>query len=323
MKAWQHRSFGPPEEAIEFDDVATPVAREDDQVLVRIRAASVNPADWHPVVGTPYLVRPSVGWRKPKRPHVGTDAAGTVEAVGAGVTRFRPGDEVFGGVGGSFAEYATGRERNLVPKPAGVTFAQAAAVPIAALTALQGLRDKGGLQAGHHVLVNGASGGVGTFAVQIAKALGAEVTAVCSTRNVDTVRSIGADHVVDYTTDDFLKEAGRYDLMLDNVGSRGLLACRRALKPGGRYVMVSGPKRRVLGPVLRMVRAKALFLFGGRKMTFFVADINQDDLSLMAELLEEGKVTPVIERTYELSQVAEALAYLGEGHARGKLVVEV
>ena len=323
MKAWRYHRYGPPEEVLEFGDVDTPEAREDDQLLVRVRAASVNPADWHPVVGTPYLLRPSSGWRRPKRGLVGTDVAGVVEAVGSGVTRLQPGDEVFGAVGGSFAEYATGREKNLVHKPGRVSFEEAASVPIAAVTALQGLRDKGGLQAGHHVLVNGASGGVGTFAVQIAKALGAEVTAVCSTRNVETVTAIGADRVVDYTKDDFTKTADRYDVILDNVGNRSVLACRRLLKPEGRYVMVSGPRRAVLGPMVRIARAKLLFLFGGRDASFFVAQFNEADLTFLAGLLESGEVEPVIERTFELSGAAEALAYMGEGHARGKLVVTV
>ena len=322
MKAWQRARYGAPHDVLELSDVPEP-APADDQVLVRVEAVSVNPADWHPLVGTPYLVRPSEGWLRPKQSSIGTDAAGTVEAVGSAVSRFRPGDGVFGGFAGAFAEYAVGREQNLVEKPAGVSFEHAAAVPTAALTALQGLRDKGALQAGEHVLVNGASGGVGTYAVQIAKALGAEVTAVCSTRNVDTIREIGADHVVDYTKDDFTVAGEAYDVLLDNVGNRPLRRCRRVLKPNGRYVMVSGPKGRVLGPLVRIVRALVLFRFGSRKATFFIAQFGTDDLSYLAELLADGDVTPVIERTYRLEGVPDALAHLGEGHARGKLVVRL
>jgi NADPH:quinone reductase-like Zn-dependent oxidoreductase len=266
-----------------------------------------------------------MGLLKPKSERLGVDFAGTVEAVGKSVTRFRPGDEVFGGRDGAFAEYVVVREeRAIVPKPGNITFEQAAAVPVAALTALQGLRDKGRLQPGQKVLINGASGGVGTFAVQIAKALGAEVTGVCSSRNVDPVRSIGADRVIDYTCDDFTLDDRRYDLMLDVAGSRSWSACRRVLSPRATFVIVGGPKtNRLIGPLSHVLKVRLAALRSSRKIVFFIAKFNRADLEVLRDLLETGKVIPVIDRTYELSEVGDALGYLGDGHARGKVVITV
>jgi NADPH:quinone reductase-like Zn-dependent oxidoreductase len=266
-----------------------------------------------------------MGLVKPKEARVGVDFAGTVEAVGRDVTQFRPGDEVFGGRTGAFAEYVVVREeRAVVLKPAGVTFEEAAAMPVAAITALQGLRDKGGLQPGQRVLVNGASGGVGTFAVQIAKALGAEVTGVCSTRNVDLVRSLGADHVVDYTRDDFTRSDRRYDLLLDVAGGRSWSECRRVLEPKATLVIVGAPKgNRLLGPLSHVVRLRLAAVRSSRKVVFFIAQFNKADMETLRELLETGQVKPVVDRRYELSEIADALRYLGEGHARGKVVVTV
>jgi NADPH:quinone reductase-like Zn-dependent oxidoreductase len=246
-----------------------------------------------------------------------------VEAIGRDVTEFRPGDEVFGGRNGAYAEYVCAREdRAIVPKPANVTFEQAAAVPVAAITALQGLRDKGQLQSGQNVLINGASGGVGTFAVQIAKALGAEVTGVCSTRNVDLVRSLGADHVVDYTHDDFTRTDRRYDLMFDIAGSRPWSEFKRVLDPRATVVLVGGPKaNRLLGPLGHVVGVRLASLRGSRKVVFFIAKLNKEDMVVLRELLETGKVTPVVDRQYELSEIADAFRYMGGGHCRSKIIV--
>ena len=293
----------------------------DDGVLVRVRAASVNRADWYGMTGTPYLARGMTGLLKPKSELFGTDFAGTVEAVGKDVTDFRPGDEVFGGRTGAFAEYVNVRDA-VVPKPANVTFEEAAALPVAALTALQGLRDKAQLQPGQKVLVNGASGGVGTFAVQIAKALGAEVTAVCRTRNVDQARSIGADHVVDYTTEDFTRSDERYDVLFDVAGSRSWRECKRVLNPEATLVMAGAPKgNRMTGPLSHIAAVRLASLQGGRKVVFFIAKFNRPDLKFLGELLEAGTVRSVIERTYELGDTADAMRYMGEGHARGKIVI--
>ena len=323
MKAAVRDRFGSPEVA-ELREIDRPVP-EDDEVLVRVRAASVNPADWYSVTGTPYVGRTEMGLRKPKTNRLGVDFAGHVEAVGKDVTEFRPGDAVFGGKNGAFAEYVCVREdRAVMPQPANVTLEQAAAVPIAALTALQGLRDKGQIQSGQKVLINGASGGVGTFAVQIAKALGAEVTGVCSTRNVDLVRSIGADHVIDYTREDFTRSDGRYDLMLDIAGSRSWSACRRVLNPQATLVIVGAPKgNRLMGPLSHIVKVRLAAWRSSQKVTFFIAKFNKADMVVLRDLLEAGKVTPVIDRRYELSEIADALRYLGEGHARGKVVITV
>jgi len=308
---------------LELEEVEKPDLT-DDGVLVRVRAASVNPADRYATMGTPYVARPMMGLRKPKDNSVRIDFAGTLEAVGRDVTEFRPGDEVFGR-SGAFAEYVCVRgDEALALKPANLTFEQAAAVPVAGLTALQALRDKGQLQPGQKVLINGASGGVGTFAVQIAKELGADVTGVCSTRNVDLVRSLGADHVIDYTQEDFTRSDRRYDLMLDIAGSRSWSAYRRVLNPQATLVIIGAPKgNRLLGPLSHMVRILLAALRSSQKAVFFIAKINKEDLVVLRELLEAGKVTPVIDRRYELSDIADAFRYLGEGHAQGKVVVTV
>jgi NADPH:quinone reductase-like Zn-dependent oxidoreductase len=296
---------------------------EDDQVLIRVHASSVNPVEWYGVTG-PYFARIGNGFRKPKDTTVGADLAGRVEAVGKDVEWLQPGDEVFGASGASWAEYAAAREARLARKPANVSFEEAAAVPVAALTALQALRDRGQVQPGQKVLINGASGGVGTFAVQLAKSFGADVTAVCSTRNVELVRSLGADRVVDYTQEDFTKGAERHDLMLDIAGSRSFLACRRILTPEATFVLVGGKMTyRGLGPLPHIGGTILKSKGRSQRVTFFVAKINTEDLAFLGELLEAGTVKSVIDRRYELSQAADALAYLGEGHARGKVVVTV
>jgi NADPH:quinone reductase-like Zn-dependent oxidoreductase len=320
MKAIVYCDYGSPD-VLRFEDIEKPTPG-DDQVLVRIRAASVNPLDWHYMRGTPYFMRMQAGLRKPKVTRLGVDFAGTVEAVGRNVKRFQPGDEVFGGRTGAFAEYVSVREdRAVVLKPANLTFEQAASVPIAAITALQGLRDQGKIQPGQKVLINGASGGVGTFAVQIAKSFGAEVTGVCSTRNVDMVRSIGADRVIDYTKEDFTKSAQRYDLILDNVGNRSLLECRRVLNPKGKYVMIGGPTGRWIDPLPRVMNAFVLSRFVSQDMGMFLAELNKEDLTVLRDLMQAGKVKPVIDRHYRLSDVPEAIRYLEAGHARGKVVI--
>jgi NADPH:quinone reductase-like Zn-dependent oxidoreductase len=323
MKAAVRDRFGSPD-VVELREIEKP-SPADDEVLVRVRAASLNLADWYEVAGRPYVGRTAMGLRKPKSNRLGTDFSGTVEAVGAKVTQFRPGDEVFGGRDGAFAEYVCVREeRAIVPKPANVSFEQAAAVPVAGLTALQGLRDKGGLQPGQKVLINGASGGVGTFAVQIAKALGGDVTGVCSTRNVDLVRSLGADHVVDYTKEDFTRSDRRYDLMLDVAGSRPWSECKRVLTPEATLVAVGGPKsNRLLGPIGHVVGLRIGGLLNRRKVVFFIARFNKPDMEVLRELLETGKVTPVIDRQYGLSEIADGFEYLGEGHCRSKVVITV
>ncbi len=320
MKAIVRCDYGPPA-ALRLEDVERP-APGDDEVLVRVRAASVNPLDWHYMRGTPYFGRLDMGLRKPKSVRIGVDFAGTIESVGRNVTQFKPGDEVFGGRTGAFAEYVTVRaDRAVVVKPPGLTFEQAATLPIAAITALQGLRDRGKLQPGQKVLVNGASGGVGTFAVQIAKAMGAHVTGVCSTRNVELVRSLGADRVVDYTREDFTQGAERYDLILDNVGNRSLLECRRVLGPGGRYVMVGGPSGRWIDPLPRVLGAFVLSRFVSQEMGAFLAQLNKKDLATLGELAQAGKVKPVIDRRYPLRELPAAIEYLETGHARGKVVI--
>ena len=298
----------------------------DNQVLVKVRAAAANPLDWHYMRGTPYIVRMDSGLFKPKVGRLGVDMAGVVEAVGRNVTRFKPGDEVFGTGGGAFAEYVLASESKVVLKPANLTFEQAAAVPVAALTALQGLRDKGRIQPGQKVLINGASGGVGTFAVQIAKSFGADVTGVCSTRNVDMVRALGADHVIDYTREDFTLGAQRYDLILDNVGNHSLLAFRRVMNPKANYVLIGGggpDDGRWIGPMAGPVKALMLSPFVSQEFGMLLASINQADLAVLTELMEAKKVTPVIDRTYTLSEVPAAIRYLEEGHARGKVVITV
>jgi NADPH:quinone reductase-like Zn-dependent oxidoreductase len=312
--------YGSPD-VLRIDEVADPKPSPDG-VVVRVRAASVNRLDWYDVTGRPWIARPISGVRGPKSPPVGGDFAGTVEAVGEDVNDLEPGVEVFGVASGSFAEYACVRKA-VALKPANVSFEQAAAVPIAGLTALQGLRDHGLLQRGQSVLVNGASGGVGTFAVQIAKALGAEVTAVCSTRNVDQARSLGADYVIDYSREDFTRGGRRYDLMLDIAGSKSWRQCRRVLTLNARLIIIGGEGNPLIGPLGHIGATWLAALPGDWKATFFVANLNRPDLEFLGELLGSGQVKPVIERRYELADVAEALRYMGEGHARGKLVITI
>jgi len=323
MKGVVRRCYGPPD-VLSFEERAKPTPA-DDEVLVKVHAASVNPLDWHYVEGTPYLVRMDRGFGKPDDPRLGVDFAGTVEAVGKSVRRFKPGDEVFGGKLGAFAQYLTVREeRAIALKPANVSFEQAASVPIAALTALQALRDKGHIKAGEKVLVNGASGGVGTFAVQIAKSYGAEVTGVCSTRNVELVRSLGADHVIDYTREDFTKGAERYDLIVDNVSTHSVSDYRRVLSPNGVFVMIgSTTPGNWFGWLKLPLEAWVLSPFMNQKFGMMLADLNKDDLAVMGGLMQSGKVTPVIDRTYKLSETAEAIRYLEKGHARGKVALTV
>jgi NADPH:quinone reductase-like Zn-dependent oxidoreductase len=309
---------------LRLEEVDRPVL-EADEVLVRVRAAAVNPYDWHFMAGLPYLSRLQFGLREPRVHRLGADLAGRVEAIGDEVTRFRPGDEIFGEVqAGGFAEYACVSERSAALKPANLTFEQAAAVPMAGLTALQGLRDHGGIEPGQRALINGAAGGVGTFAVQIARSLGAEVTGVCSTRNVDMVRSLGADEAVDYTRDDFTRSRCRYDLMFDLVGNRSLSECRRVVKPKGVYLASYGkPENLWLGPLARLLGMMVLSPLVSQRLRPFVTQTNREDLQLLRELIEAGEVTPVIDRTYSLGEVPEAICYLEEGHARGKVVISV
>jgi NADPH:quinone reductase-like Zn-dependent oxidoreductase len=285
----------------------------------------VNPADWYSASGTPLFGRPQMGLLEPKDNRLGTDFAGEVEDVGSAVTSFSPGDEVFGARTGAFAEYVTVRvDRAIVRKPEGLTFEEAAAVPIAGITALQGLRDKGELVEGGRVLVNGASGGVGTFAVQIARALGGEVTGVCSTRNLELVRSLGADHVVDYTREDFTRSDRRYDLLLDVVGGRSFTDCRRVLAQHAIVVVVGGPKgNRFLGPLSHVLAMRLASMRASQTVRFFLAKLDPSDLETLRGLLEGGTVNSVVDRAYSLAEAGEALRYLGEGHARGKVVLTV
>lgn len=323
MQAVVFRCYGGPE-VLSVEDVAKP-SLEAGRILVRVHAASANPLDWHYMRGEPYIMRMSSGFGVPQDIRAGVDFAGTVEAVGPGVTRFKPGDEIFGGAGGAFAEYVNVREAGaLALKPANVTFEQAAAVPIAAVTALQALRDKGRLEAGQKVLINGASGGVGTFAVQIARSYGADVTGVCSTRNVELVRKAGADHVIDYTQQDFTQGAERYDLIIDTVGNHSLSALRRVLQPTGALVIVGGSsENRWLGPVTGLIRGMMLAPFIKQRVEPLLADMTAADLELLAGLMTSGKLVPVVDRRYALSEVPQAIEYLETGRARGKVVVTV
>jgi NADPH:quinone reductase-like Zn-dependent oxidoreductase len=327
VKAVAQRAYGPAHARLELVDVATPAIGDTD-VLVRVRATSVNPADWHLMRGEPYIARLQLGLRTPKTAILGCDVAGRIDAVGANVTSLRPGDEVFASPFsrgfGAFAEYVRVPADLVVAKPANLSFEHAAAVPLAATTALQGLRDHGRVQAGQHVLIIGASGGVGTFAVQIAKALGAEVTGVCSTRNAEMVRSLGADHIVDYTHEDFVDGDRRYDLILQVAGMRSPWECRRALTPTGTLVLISGDSRdRWVGALGRIVAGLAMSPFLTQRIVAFTAKPSGLDLRVLKELIEAGKLTPVIDRTYSLSEVPDAIAYLEEGHARGKVVITV
>ena len=310
-------------EVLSIAEVATPRPGRG-EVLVQVESSSVNALDWHYLTGTPYFIRLISGLRRPKRRIHGADVAGTVVAIGAGVTGFRPGDAVFGeSEGGGFAPYLTMDASNVVAKPAGVTFQAAGATPVAGLTALQGLRTHGALKAGDQVLINGAAGGVGTFAVQIATALGAaEVTAVCSTRNVEMVKALGATHVIDYLHDDFVAGGARFDVMIDNVGNRTAAECLSVLRPGGRYVAISGPKtNRWLGPVPKLARARLTFLRASQTFHQFTAAANHDDLTFLGELLAGGQVTPAIDRVIGLDGVADALSEVGTGHTRAKIAV--
>ena len=322
IKAVVQCEYGPPE-VLTLTAIEKPVPA-DSELLIRVRAASVNPLDWHFMRGTPYIARLVMGLRKPKTIRVGVDFSGTVESVGRSVTKFKPGDEVFGGKTGAFAEYLTMPESgSVVLKPANLSFEQAAAAGVAAVTALQGLRDVGHLEPGQKVLINGASGGVGTFAVQIAKALGAEVTGVTSTKNLELVRSIGADQVVDYTKENFTTAGVRYDVILDNVGNHSLSAFRRVANPKGRYIIVGGPAGRWIDPLPRALGAMVMSRFVSQDMAMFIADMTPKDLAVLADLMAAGKVTPVIDRQYKLVEIAEAVRYLETGRARGKVVVTV
>jgi NADPH:quinone reductase-like Zn-dependent oxidoreductase len=319
MKAIVQDKYGSPD-VLELRDIDKPVVK-DDEVRVRVHAAAVNIGDWHLLRGMPYAMRMASGLLKPKHEVPGLDVAGQVEAVGRDVKQFRPGDEVFGWGKGAFAEYACAAENNLLPTPADLTFEQSAAVGDSAFTALAAVRDQGKVQPGQRVLINGASGGVGTFAVQIAKSFGANVTGVCSTRNVAMVRSIGADQVIDYTNADFTQTEPRYDVMLDLVGSRSLSDCRRALTPRGTYVLVGvSDMGRWLG-LSRQIKVLLLSPFVRQRMRVFIVRHNREDLVVLKELVEAGQIAPVIDRRYELSEVPEALRAQGEGHARGKIVI--
>ena len=321
MKAAVYPRYGPPD-VVQIADVDKPVPK-DDEVLIKVHAAALNPIDLV-LQGQPYLIRPMVGLRKPKDTRVGRDVAGQVEAVGRNVSRFKPGDDVFGLCAGSVAEYACASESKLAIKPPNVAFEQAASVPIAALTALQGLRDYGKLHSGQTVLINGASGGVGTFAVQIAKSFGADVTGVCSTQNVELVRSIGADRVIDYTREDFTKSSQRYDLIFDLAANHSFRACRRRLTPNGIHVVagiIGAPAGPWLGPLGRFFKAFVLSRFRSQRLAVFMAKANVEDLNILRDLLAAGKITPVIGKRFALREAAEALRHLAGKHARGKVVI--
>lgn len=323
MKAIVRDAYGPPD-VLELRDVDKP-GIADDEVLVRVRAAGVDRGVWHVMTGLPYPIRlAGFGLRAPRNPVIGSDVAGVVEAVGKDVTRFRPGDEVFGIGRGTFAEYARALEDKLAPKPANLTFEQAAAVAISGLTALQGLRDHGKVRPGQEMLVIGASGGVGTYAVQIAKAFGARVTGVCGTAKAEVVRSIGADRVIDYTREDFAEGGHRYDVILDVGGNSTLARLRRALTPEGTLVITGGEGGgRWLGGTDRQLRALVLSRFVGQKLGTFISKENHEDMIVLKDLIEAGEVTPVIDKTYPLAEAPRAVRYLAEGRARGKVVVTV
>jgi NADPH:quinone reductase-like Zn-dependent oxidoreductase len=323
MKAIVQDRFGPAD-GLELRDIETPEIGAT-EVLVRVHAAGVDRGVWHVMTGLPYPIRlAGYGFRAPKHGVPGTDLAGVVTAVGADVTRFAPGDEVFGTGIGTYAEYARAREDQLTAKPTTLTFEQAAALPASGVTALQALRDRGAVQPGQHVLVIGASGGVGTFAVQLAKAFGAEVTGVCSTTKTDLVRSLGADHVVDYSLEDFTATGTRYDLILDIGGNTSLSRLRQALTPKGTLVIVGGETSgKWLGGTDRQVRAMVLSMFVSQKLGTFIAAVKQEDLLVLAQLAESGQLTPAVDRTFSLDEAPKAIRHLDEGHARGKVVVTV
>ena len=322
MRAAVRQRYGPPGKVVEIREIEKP-APADDEVLVRVRTASANISDWYGVVGRPRIGRFAMGVFRPKETRLGVDYAGTVEAVGKDVTEFQPGDDVFGGRTGAYADYIVAKaERAIVLKPANASFEIAAAVPIAAVTALQALRDKGGLQPGQKVLVHGASGGVGTYTVQIAKALGATVTAVCSTPNVEIARSLGADRVVDYTVADCTEDDERYDLLIDIAGTRPFRHLRRVLKPDATVVVVGGPRKgRLLGPLGHVIGSKLASVFTSQKTRFFIAQLNKEDMETLRELLETGRMTSVIDSVYPLERIAQALEHMGGGHPHGKIVL--
>jgi len=320
MKAIVLRCYGPPD-VLTFEEIARPVPG-DNEVLVKVHAAAVNPYDWHGMRGSPYFMRLGAGIGKPKDVRIGVDFAGTVEAIGKDVTRFEVGDEVFGGAAGAFAEYVIlGEDRGIAHKPANVSFEQAAAVAIAGITALQAVRDKGQVQPGQTVLINGASGGVGTFAVQIAKSLGAETHGVCSTRNVDMVRSLGADRVFDYKKENYTESDQLYDVIVDLVGNHPVSANRGVLKPTGALVIVGAQKGDWFGPMVNPLKAMLTAPFVDQKLGMFIAKFNQEDMTTLADLMASGAVTPVIDSRYSLSQTAEAIRHSEEGHARGKIII--
>jgi NADPH:quinone reductase-like Zn-dependent oxidoreductase len=317
MKAVVYKSYGPPE-VLSIEEIKKPEV-PDDGVLVRVHASSVNIAEWYGMTGL-FVARIGNGLVRPKDTRLGADFAGVVEAVGKSVSDFKPGDEVFGGRSGAFAEYVTVRNA-IVLKPANITFEEAAAAPTAAITALQGLRDYGKLQPGQKVLINGASGGVGSFAIQVAKAFGAEVTAVCSTRNTECARSLGADHVIDYTKEDFTRSDKKYDLLFNVNGGRSWSAYRRVLKPDATFVLVGGPRTPMIGPLSLFLKVRIAMLGSSRKFAFFIAQFNREDMLALKDLLETGKVKPFVERTYPLEKISEAMRHLGMGHAQGKIVI--
>ena len=322
MKAVIYRCYGPPDVLV-LEDIEKPTPA-DDEVLVRIHAAAVNPLDWHYMRGSPYLMRLGSGIGKPKDTRMGVDFAGVVVAVGPDVTRFKPGDEVFGARSGAFGEYLTVRDsRAVVLKPANVTFEEAASVPVAAITAFQALRDKGQVKPGQSVLINGASGGVGTFAVQIAKSLGAEVTGVCSTRNVELVRSLGADHVFDYKREDYVESGQQYDLIVDMVGNNTVRRNTRVLKPDGTLVLVGGPKGNWIAPLIRPIGAMILSPFVDQELITLLAQLKPEDLVFLSELMAAGTLKPVIDRRFPLSEVPAAIRHSEAGRARGKIIIGV
>ena len=323
MKAIVYRNYGAPD-VLRFEETAKPVPANN-EVLIKVRAASVNPYEWHFMRGTPYLLRLMFGLRVPKDIRLGSDVSGEIEAIGPNVTQFKPGHLVFGSCRGAYAEYACASESALAIKPMNLTFEQAAAVPIAAFTALQGLRDKAHIQPGQKVLVNGASGGVGTFAVQIAKSFGADVTGVCSARNLDLVRSIGADRVIDYAQQDFTSEGQHYDIIFDAIGNHPMSACGRVLNRQGVLVMAGAPSGNwMLGAIVgRAIQARVLSRIGSRSFVGLHAKLSKEDLITIAELMGAGKITPVIDRTYSLIQTPDAIRYLEQGHARGKVIITV
>jgi NADPH:quinone reductase-like Zn-dependent oxidoreductase len=321
MKAVVYCEYGSAD-VLKVENIEKPVAGNG-QVLVRVHAAALNPLDMHYMHGTPAVMRIDGGLRKPKSTRLGVDFSGVVEAVGPNVTQLKAGDEVFGTRKGAFAEYVVASAANLAPKPENISFDEAAGIPVAAVTALQALRDKAQVKTGQRVLINGASGGVGTFAVQIAKSMGAHVTGVCSTRNVELVRSLGADAVIDYTRDDFTRRGERYDAIIDMVGNHTLREYRGVLNPNGSYVMVGGPKGRWIAPMDRVARMALFSPFVSQKFGMMLGRTNRDDYMVLRDLIEQGKVRPVIDRRYTLEQVPEAMRYLETGRARGKIIIRI